>query len=373
MKIKNKALTIMCLCAVMLCSCSSKGGEDSKPLTVSTAPETTTQTATTTSVTVTTTKQVTTTTAEPVPKGNFNNLTGLYDLSEKAEGKRPVAIMINNISVSLPQYGIYSADMMFECPVEGGITRLMAVYGDMTKVPDVCSIRSCRYYYALFAMGLDAVYLHYGIDKTVATETIEKFDTDHIDGGYNSAIFYRDPNRAGRYSREHTVAVDGQKIPDAIKNAGISTDYSKEYDKPVFDFNESAKKLSDVSCTKATINFSNSYYSTFNYDKKTKTYKKFHNGSKHIDSSNSKQLEYTNVFYLETTTKVINQNNGLISLDWKGGNGYYISNGSIVPIKWSKASETAPLVFKDADGKALKVNPGKSYIGFSNKGTLSYS
>ena len=58
---------------------------------------------------------------------DYNRLTGLDDLSEEAKGKRPVAVMINNIKAALPQYGISQADLMFECIVEGGITRMMAV------------------------------------------------------------------------------------------------------------------------------------------------------------------------------------------------------------------------------------------------------
>ena len=41
----------------------------------------------------------------PIPK-NQNLLTGVGDLSQEAIGKRPVAVMVNNIEPALPQYGI---------------------------------------------------------------------------------------------------------------------------------------------------------------------------------------------------------------------------------------------------------------------------
>ena len=56
--------------------------------------------------------------------GNLNPLTGLMTLSDEAVGKRPVAIVINNIKDSLPQYGIAGADIIFEMVAEAGITRL---------------------------------------------------------------------------------------------------------------------------------------------------------------------------------------------------------------------------------------------------------
>ena len=60
---------------------------------------------------------------------NMNLLTGLPTLSEEAIGKRPVAVMVNNVDAALPQYGISAADVIFEIPVEGDLTRLMALYG----------------------------------------------------------------------------------------------------------------------------------------------------------------------------------------------------------------------------------------------------
>ena len=72
-----------------------------------------------------------------------NFLTGVEgDMSPLA---RPVAVTVNNLEASLPQYGISGADIIMEFPVEGGITRLMALYGNYGSVPEVCSVRSCRY------------------------------------------------------------------------------------------------------------------------------------------------------------------------------------------------------------------------------------
>ena len=42
---------------------------------------------------------------EPIP-ANQNLLTGIPDLTDAAIGKRPVAVMVNNIPKAMPQYGI---------------------------------------------------------------------------------------------------------------------------------------------------------------------------------------------------------------------------------------------------------------------------
>lgn len=306
-------------------------------------------------------------------KGSLNMLSGNYDVTKNAVGKRPVAIMVNNVDASMPQYGIYNADILVECPVEGGITRLMAMFGDYTKVPDVCSVRSCRYYYALLANSFDAVYLHWGIDKKIAQGMLDKLKIDHIDGNVNETLFKRDPDRLNNYDLEHTGYCDGSLIPEQIKNAGIRTNLREENKTPIFFFNSEFAKTSTVKCNRLQVDFSDSYSSLFKYDSKNKIYKKFRNGGKHMDAKKNKQLDYTNIFVLESKSiKIANQNNGLLKVDWSGGNGYYATGGTIRKIKWKKDSELGKIVFTNKDGSLLKVNTGKSYICLTKSKTMSY-
>ena len=43
--------------------------------------------------------------------------------------RRPVAVMMSNDKASLPQYGINRADVVYEAPVEGDMTRSMPTMG----------------------------------------------------------------------------------------------------------------------------------------------------------------------------------------------------------------------------------------------------
>lgn len=314
------------------------------------------------------------TTTQEVVLTDYNRLTGLDDLSEEAKGKRPVAVMINNIKASLPQYGISDADLMFECLVEGGITRMMAVYADYTKVPSVCSVRSCRYYFPILAYGLDAVYFCFGSNPTLGTPTLERLNIDYFDGNTNtdSLIFARDQNRLGKYSKEHTAYLKGENLPEIFEKYDIRTDYKDGKDKYIFSFRDegTVKKAGSQACDKVNLAFSKQYYSTFTYDSENKVYLKQHNGSAHIDSASGKQLSYTNVFVLETDVSLYGSG-PLVQIDWKGGSGYYISAGGVKEIKWTKKSENANIVIKDTNGKTVKVNAGNSYIGFVNYGSTS--
>ncbi len=345
-----RAVVLFLLSAAVLFAFSACGNEEPE----TTAPETTTK--------VTTTKA-------PEPEIIVNRLTGIDDLSEKAIGKRPVAVMINNLKGALPQYGVSDADLMFEMLVEGGITRMMAVYADYTKIPEVCSVRSCRYYFPIFAHGLDAVYFCFGSNETLGTPTLKRIGIDYIDGNQiiDKTVYDRDPERLGRYSSEHTAYLKGPNMPEILKKYDIRSDYLKEKDYPIFKFNAKGNTKGDTACDKVNFQYSNSYYTTFNYDKETKTYKKQHSGKDHIDQRSGKQLSYTNIFVLET--EVTSYNGGpLVKIDWKGGSGYYISKGKSQKITWEKLSEDSTIKVFNKEGKELKVNPGKSYFGVISPG-----
>ena len=87
-----------------------------------------------------------------------------------------------------------------------------------------------------------------------------------------------------------------------------------------------------------------------------------------MDSVANKQLAFTNVFVLETEVSVRDTGYGHKQINWKGGTnskGYYISNGAIQEITWSKCSESDYLKFYDQNGEEISINRGKSYIAFN--------
>ncbi|MBR6923672.1 MAG: DUF3048 domain-containing protein [Oscillospiraceae bacterium] len=277
--------------------------------------------------------------------------------------------MINNIDQSLPQYGISSADYIYEVVVEGGITRLMAVFGDYTNVPTLCSIRSCRYYYPLIANGLDAIYCHWGMDMTIAKETLERLGIDRFDGDNSSdGLFYNDENRLEYYAREHTGCLDGSQLPANIENAGFRTEVKNggaDYMK--FAEGNEFLDISDEECESMTITFSESYFSTFTYDSETKTYLKQHSGSPHMDAANDKQLAFTNVFALKTNV-YLREDGYRMDVELDGGEGYYFSGGKVKAINWTKNGDDSNFRFTDAEtGEEITVNRGKCYIGITQR------
>jgi len=312
---------------------------------------------------------------EEIPE-NQNLLTGLADLSEEAIGKRPVAVMVNNIMAAMPQYGVEQADIIFEIPVEGAHTRMMAIYADYTAVPKICAIRSCRYYFPAFSEGFDAFYVNWGMDETVRSY-VEGLTIDQIDGMYNpGGMFGRDQERLNSgYALEHTGYFDGTMLASYVQEQGKRVDLESDKTGPAFVFNgmnEQIKSDGEV-CTKINIDFGG-HTGTLTYDEASKTYKKDNCGEPQIDGKTGNQLAFTNVFILETPISV-RDDVGHKSIDWKGGGdavGYYISNGAVQKISWSKESEDARLRFFDENGEELSINRGKSYIAVNFAGQVTF-
>lgn len=316
---------------------------------------------------------------EAVPEQKYENLlTGVEDLTKEAVGKRPIAVMVNNVKDALPQYGIGKADVIFELPVEGDLTRLMAMYADYTQVPDVCSIRSCRYYYPAIAKGFDAFYVHWGMDKTV-TSYVNSLKMDRYDGNANTGgLFARDAERkrAG-YATEHTGYFKGTQFASVAQESKVRLDLLEEKKGTAFNF---CDKDTTITPTGAACNVLNVKFGAasakLSYNAENKLYYKDINGQAHVDGRTGEQLAFTNVFVLETSISV-RDNAGHKKLDWAGSSnskGYYISNGVVQPIRWSKANgnEGSYLKFYDENGQELVINRGKSYIAYTYAGKTSW-
>lgn len=369
---------IFALCSALLLSLTVFAGCGSKPTEESAASEP--EATATAAPTAKAESSAAESTAEPTEApstepANVNLLTGLPTLTDGAIGKRPVAVMVNNVDAALPQYGISAADLIFELPVEYDLTRLMAVYGDYTQIPEVCSIRSCRYYYPILAVGFDAIYVNWGMNESVARPTVNSMDIDQYDGDEYGLgdCFGRDKARyESGYAWEHTGVFHGPNFPSVLEKDKVRTDLKEDKTGTAFNFVEMDKNAAPTGedAQKVRVDFG-ANYSVFTYDEENHEYLKSFKDSPHMDGISKEQLKFENVIVLETEIKPYPGDEVIKYVDWEGGEnakGYYISEGKMVPITWSKAGMYDPLKFFDANGNELQLNRGKSYIAFTYAG-----
>lgn len=303
-------------------------------------------------------------TATPVPTPALpeNPLTGL-PMETGDPGKRPIAIMLNNLKQALPQLGISQADIIYECPVEGGITRMMAVYQSVENIGSIGSVRSARPYYLELALGLDAIYLHAG-GSPDAYNKINQWGVtalDCVNGPYEGTLFWRDQWRKKNMGFEHSVLTSGETITQLFPTFSFRQEHPEDYS---YDM-KFAPALTPVGEDALNITVPFSYYKTglFTYDEHTSKYLVSEYGKPYVDGNSGAQVSVTNLFILKTSSAPIPGDElGRMRVELEGGQGWYAYGGKYIPIQWEKEAPSGQLRYLNADGSPLTLCQGNSYV-----------
>lgn len=348
---KFSLIVLWALILVMLCGCGNKVSEQ-KSETDTPATDQTAQTE--------------------VHHDKFKNpLTGEYTLENESDTKiRPVAVSVNNQHKPRTcQTGLESADIIYESYVEGGITRLLAIYKDISKVGEIGSIRSARYDFVNLCLGHDAIYIHAGVDYTYCQPYIEQIGMDDANlllGSLYGYVYRLDNGLA----LEHTLYGKGESLDKMLTDKGWRKTVKDSYASDWQNFNETAQKLSGGSAQTITAKFSGDYTSIFDYNAETGVYEK----RDHKDWRSGNAVSVKNVVVL--FTPITEFSDGYrVKIHMDSGHGYYFSNGTYQKINWSKGDAENGFKFTDEDGKVLGYNPGNSWVCIVSKdmeGAFSY-
>jgi len=335
-----------------------------------------------------------TTTATPDglynPSNTFavNPLTGIQDMDPANEGKRSVGIVVSNVQAAIPQRGVSTPDVIYEYITEGGVTRLLCVYSDIKDMPEIGSLRSGRIVSADLANGNNSIYIHFGREPR-AVKYFSQNKITHIDGNYlctgkmsssdyngyiqlpKGTYFWRDRTWASRRAIEHTAVTDGVHVKEAIEAKKIKFEGKAPFlYKFVPDNSKDIAAGEDCKYVKAVLS---SYMTNcvFEYNEEDGLYYHSQYGKPQKDETNGKQVAVKNVFILFARTGPANTDHRTNVYLSEGGEGYYISAGKKVHVKWTKkASNEQIKIYNDA-GEEIEVNRGKSYVAIGSKGNYS--
>lgn len=293
---------------------------------------------------------------------------------DKAQKARPYAVTINNIINAMPQCSVSEADMVFEILAEGGITRCLAVYSDLSGVEHIGSIRSARPYLVDIALGYDAIYVHHGGSEDGYAE-ISDTDTDDLDAMTNAGVaYYRDQARLDNgYSLEHTSFADG----DDLISAAVGLGYAQTREEGVdygLNFADSAAPAGGETANKVTVHFDIGGKTTsLTYNQETGTYDAVQYGSDYIDGNTGKAMSFRNIIFFtaETHNYTDDHNTDRLDIALTGeGDGYFACDGKIVPIRWSRESKTEPFTYTLTNGSPITLGVGNTYVAIAPLGSM---
>lgn len=301
-----------------------------------------------------------------------NPLTG-EGLNEEISGKRPVAVMFNNLKKALPQIGVSRADVLYEVVAEGGITRIMGVFQDLEGVGDLGSIRSARDYYVSLALGHDAIYVHAG-GSPQAYSALQSWGMTYIDfvNGPYGDMCWRDPERRQTAGLEHSLLTSSEKILDQMPSR-FRLEHEEGYEVG-WTFDKEAPAGGQPAVT-LTVPFSTYKTGFFTYDADEGVYfiEQHIDGSDipWVDGADGQPVGVSNVLVLYTDVSMIpGDAAGRMQVRTTGtGDGLLFRDGQRYEITWSREQRTDRFSFLDASGKDIPLAVGTSYINIVKAST----
>lgn len=315
-----------------------------------------------------------------LPEYDADILTG----AERSTNSRPVAVMVNNIANSQrqnarPQRGIGSADLLIEAKVEGGITRLCAVFSDADSIPEVGPLRSGRDQFLQLLMPWNALYYHDG-ESIFCTQFIHVYNYSGLNiGGKNYFNTPVHPHVAHRIKRneniayEHTEFTSAKEIKQAAADAGIGLTYP--YEGTFFRFadyrTDAVNDLADApSARSILITHSASYKTSFAYNSWNRNYKMsmYSNRTKKfeaaVDELTGKQLTFANVVVcFANIAAYAGDSHDVQEVQYvEGGQAYLFTSGGVQMGRWEKGHPTHPIRLYTDAGEEMTLNRGKTYF-----------
>ena len=285
-------------------------------------------------------------------------LTG-EDVSQSVGRRRPIAVMLGNDADGAPQSGTENAGVIYEAPVEGSITRLMAIIEDYDNLPRIGSVRSCRDYFLFYANEYDAIYSHYG-QAVYALQYLDQHLIDNLNGLTLGNAYYRSTDRVA----PHNAYTDFSHLQAGIQSQGYSQDYKEDYNGHFQFAPEGTETTLDDGVSANVVKLDNFAYNHpwFEYNAETKEYSRFQFNAPHIDQNTGNQLTCENII-LQYSNYVPYDPNGYLNVDTQsGGEGKYIIRGKAIDIHWTKDSQWGITHYYDSNNQEIQLNPGKTWV-----------
>ncbi len=271
---------------------------------------------------------------------------------------RPFAVMIDNHSDAWPQAGLNQAYMVYEIIVEGGETRLMALFKgvDLDKIGPV---RSARHYFIDYAMENDAIYVHFG-QSPQAQSDIKKFSINDINGiAEDGTTFWRVKDKYA----PHNAVTSIEKLLESAKSKNYRTTSTE---KSLLNYVTDEVNLEDGQVADTiTIPHSDLQTVTYEYDKENKVYVRYARREEQTDWDTDEPVTTKNIIitFCNNYTLSDSENKGRQGLKNIGTfDGYYITNGRAIKIQCIKNARDEKTIYQDMNGNEIQVNDGNTFV-----------
>ena len=302
--------------------------------------------ASTTTTSTSTPVGASTTTSVPTRPVYVAPLTGLRDPSGVTKHRSALTIKIDNTPQAQPQYGIDQADVVYEEIVEGGITRLAAIFN--SRLPSkVGPVRSVRRTDREIVFPLGGIFACSG-GAQYALESIATAPVKFIDESTSDGAMYRDPTR---YPPHNLFA-----NAELLMKIGARTKPPRQ----IFAYRPSGATTPGAPVRAFTVGFASGYATSYVWDQRTMSWDRSIFGAPDVTASGArvspKNVIVMNVYYRGGAGVI-----GAEAVLTGSGPVEIFTDGHVERGTWSRSSLAKPIVYRN-NGRVIELTPGQTWV-----------
>jgi hypothetical protein len=289
----------------------------------------------------------------PRPHGVIAPLTGLLDPTSGAATRPALTVKIENDQNARPQMGLDQADDVYEEVVEGGITRLLAIF--QSHVPPVIGpIRSVRRTDQSVVTPLGGIFVYSG-GAPYAIASIHTAPVTLVDETRAGSAMFRDPSRVRPYNLfghpSALFAFGGTPVPP----------------NPLFSYRRAHEAVPGTRVTSFNVGFGAGFSVTYHWSAPLAAW------SRSVDHP-SLEASDPHVAPRNVIVMFVNYAGGVGVIGSEAqlvgaGSATVFTAGHEITGRWVRPDLSRPAQFFDTAGALIRLTPGQTWVELGPIGT----
>ena len=273
-------------------------------------------------------------------------------------GRPALAVKIDNVTRAHPQSGLNAADVVYEEIVEGGVTRLVAVF-QSTSAAVVGPVRSARTSDPPLLTGFDHPLLAYsganrGTKNELAASTMVDVGQDAVADEY-----WR--NKSRRPPHNLYTSTDGLWAHHPGRTAVPPAPFVYRY--PGQAMHPAASPATGVS-----IDFG---LTEVGYDWNGTGWARTHGSKPHVDDKGARVAPANVVVHFVSYGWSKADSRSPEAHTTGSGEAWVFTDGQVIVGEWNRPDAALPATFS-VDGEEIRLSPGNTWVALARKGTATW-
>ena len=296
----------------------------------------------------------TTTTTTTLPRYPTAPLTGMPDPSGLSAKRPALTVKIENTPQALPQWGIDQADVVYEEIVNGGITRLAAIFNSHAPAK-VGPVRSVRPTDTQVVWPLGGIFAYSG-GAPYAVASISTAPVKLIDESSAGTAMFRDPNL---YAPHNLFAI----APQLFAFGGTPVPPP-----PLFQYRTSKQKTAGLTAVSFIVPFPSYYQVTWTWDTTSLSWDRTLFGKADVTGTGVRESPKNVIVMWANYVNGIGTEASYANLQGSGTAAFFV-DGKETMGTWSRGPSKSDVIqYKTANGNPALMTPGQTWVELLNDG-----